>query len=371
MVERIRTALRAAGDEIRDFLERAYAPEEPGRFHLALAGLTREGERAGLSASCLALRIARRLGLWEQVDKDEQAAWIAFVGSFQGSGEGGGSAALAAAFLDPEVAAAARSGEGRLARWTRNWAGDGDPLVDLARASTRCAVSALACVDAYPRTPYRALPTDPQRLGAELRRWDWSVPAAAAERSADLIALVMSQGRQFLELTELHLLREAAGAWFEGLADAQTGSFFSDAAPPRAQLVATAAHVLDALDWIGRPVPHPTALIDTCLALDPGRDCDLADWARVVHYSLRQTDHRREELQTLAPAVLEQIWMHRQSDGGWSLRLGAMATHDGPLQISDGRPGGDLFGTERFTDAAALLMQLLEWEEPRWAVLRR
>jgi hypothetical protein len=370
MGERMRTALRAAGDEIREFLERAYAPEEPGRFHLALAGLTPEGARAALSASCLALRIARRLGLWEQVDKDEQAAWIAFIGSFQQTDERS-SPALADAYLDPAVVAALRAGENRFSRWTRGWARDADPMLELARSSTRCAISALACVDAYPRVPYRALPTDPQRLAAELRRCDWSSPASAAERSADLIALVMSQGRQFLELTELHLLREAAGGWLEGLADARSGGFFQETAPHPAELVAAAAHALDALEWIGRPAPNPVALIDTCLALDPARDCDPADWARAVHHCLRQTDHRRSELCAAAGPLLERIWLHRQSDGGWSLRLDGMATHDGPLLVSDGRPGGDLFGTERFTAAAALLMDLLDWQEPRWAVLRR
>jgi hypothetical protein len=371
MVERIQSALVAAGEDIRGFLERAYSPAEPGRFHPALAGLTPAGRRAGLSPSCSALRIARCLGLWEMVDKEEQSAWIAFICSYQSEESAADEPALAGAFLDPELVEAVCASQGRLARWTRGIARDPDPLIDLARAGTRAAVAALAAVDALARVPYRALPTDPARLQTELRRQDWRRPAVAAARSADLIALVMSQGRHYLELTQLQLLREAAAGWLEGLCDRGSGGFFFETAPPRAELLCAAAHVLDAFDWLGRPPPAPDALIDTCLAARPGQDCDVADWARVIHHCLRRTDHRREELRAAAPVALEQLLRNRQPDGGWSLRVDGMATHDGPLEISDGRAGGDLPGTERLTCAAAMLVELLEWDAPRWQILRR
>jgi hypothetical protein len=181
----------------------------------------------------------------------------------------------------------------------------------------------------------------------------------------------VSQGRHFLELTELHLLRETAARWFEDLCDPQSGGFFLEPAPGRAELVAAAAHVLDALDWLGRPPREPDRLIDTCLAAEPGRDCDAADWAHVLYHCLRYTNHRRADVQAAAPAALEVILRHLQPDGGWSLHLGGMATHDGPLEISDGRLAGDLFGTERFIAASALLIALLEWDAPSWQILKR
>ena len=369
MLERMRGALLAARDRARSFLERAYVPEEPGRFRVGLDGLTPEGERDGLSPSCLALRIARALGLWDLVDKDEQAAWIAFICAHQM--EPSADDATAGALLDPAVLEAARSYERPLSRWTRGWSREPDPLLDVARASTRRAVSALASVDVYAPAPYRALPTDPARLEAELKRSDWHQPLAAAARSADLLALTMSQGRHFLELTELHLLRETAARWFENLCDPRSGGFFLDPPPASAELLGAAAHVLDALDWLGRPPREPDRLIDTCLTAQPGRDCDAADWAHVLHHCLRYTHHRRAEVQASAPAALEALLAQCRSDGGWSLRPEGMATHDGPLEISDGRAAGDLFGTERFASAAAMLVALLEWDAPAWQVLRR
>jgi hypothetical protein len=370
MGERIRDALRSAGDGVRELLERTYAQEEPGRFRPALAGLTPAGSGAGLTPSCLALRISRSLGLWDLVDKDEQAAWIAYIGSFQRA-SAGDEPALEGAFLDPEVAESARPGEGRATRWARGRGRESDPLVDLARSQTRRAVAALACVDAYPVIPYRALPTEPASLQAELKRSDWRDPVGAAARSGDLIALAMSQGRHFLELTQLHLLREVAAAWYEALCDRETGAFFPEKALPRPELLAVAAHALDAFDWLGRPPPRPAPLIDLCLASAPGRDCDPADWARVLHHCLRHSDHRRSELAAPATEVLGELVARRASDGGWSLRPEGMATHDGPLEISDGRAGSDLFGTERAIGAVAMLAELLEWDAPRWLVLRR
>jgi len=371
MAERIRSALQSAGDGVRQFLERAYAPEEPGRFRPALEGLTPGGLAAGLSPSCLALRIARSLGLWDLVDKEEQAAWIAFIDSFQHAEAADDEPALAGAFVDPEVIAATHGVGGRLARWTRGWSRDADPLVDLVRSQSRVVVATLACVDTYPRAPYRAFPTGPAQLQAELRRCDWRDPVAAASRSADLVALVMSQGRHFLELTQLHLLREVAAAWYEELCDRATGAFFPGAPLPRAELLAVAAHALDALDWLGRPAPRPAPLIDLCLAADPGRDCELADWARVLHHCLRYSEHRCDELAGPAAEALDRLLARRGSDGGWSLHAEGMATHDGPLEISDGRAGSDLFGTERAVAAAAMLAEILEWDAPRWLVLRR
>jgi hypothetical protein len=371
MQERVRSALLAAGDEIREFLERAYVPEEPGRFRPCLAGATPAGARAGLAPSCRALRIARTLGLWDLVDKEDQVAWVAFICDFQTKEGSASDPQLEGALLDPEVAAAVGSSEPRLPRWARGLSRAPSPLLDLARSSTRAATSALAAVDAHPRTPYRRLPADPARLEAELRRSDGSDPVQAAARSADLVALVMSHGRHFLELTQLHRLREAAARWLEGLADPAKGRFLREAPAPRGALLAATAHVLDAFEWLGRPAPRPEALIDLCLASRPGRDCDVADWARVLHHCSRSTRHRRAELAGPALYALEEILAHRHSDGGWSAHRAGMATHDGPLEISDGRAGGDLIGTERGCAAAAMLVAVLEWDAPRWRVLRR
>jgi hypothetical protein len=371
MVERVRTALLAAGEEIRGFLERLYVPEDPGRFRLCIAGSTPSGERAALAPSCLALRVSRRLGLWDSVDKDEQSQWIAFVAAYQKPDPIEGEPGTRGAFLDPEVVAATRGAHARRGRWIRGFTRAPSALEDLARASTRTAIAALACVDAYPQAPYRDLPTAPAELDAELRRSDWKRPAAAAARSADLIALIMSQGRHFLALPDLHRLRDAAARFLESLIDRKSGAFFTGPPPPAAEQLAGAAHVLDAFEWMGRPAPEPQSLLETCLGVRPGRDCDVADWASVVRHCARSTHHRRGELADAALGALESILEHRQRDGGWSLQPGGMATHDGPLEISDGRPGGDLLGTERLTGAAAMLVELLEWDAPRWPVLRR
>jgi hypothetical protein len=91
----------------------------------------------------------------------------------------------------------------------------------------------------------------------------------------------------------------------------------------------------------------------------------------VLYHCLRYTHHRRPEVQSAAAEALEVLLRQARPDGGWSLRAEGMVTHDGPLEISDGRAAGDLFGTERFISAAAMLVVLLEWDAPAWQVLRR
>ena len=160
----------------------------------------------------------------------------------------------------------------------------------------------------------------------------------------------------------------------KSMADTATGGYFRDEMPRYAQLICAAGHVLDALAYLNEPPHWPEKLIDTCLAGRPGVDgtgCEIDDWARVLHHCAQHTSHRRAEIRAAVPDALELILAHRQSDGGWSNRPGGGVIQDGPLQLTAGGPAGDLYGTCRLVDAAAMLIELSGWDLAGWKVLRR
>ena len=369
----LRDDLKRTRAELRDFLESLHAPDQPGHFR-ARAGEDAAAESAqSLGPSCLALRVARTLGLWRGVDAEDREAWLAYVRGFQTDTALGGEPLTAGAFLDPVVVARRHDARG----WTDRLRGRSglartDGLAELALSSTRAAVSALLAVDATPARPYRAVPHRARELEKTLRRVSWREPVRAAAVTGDLIALVVSQGPHFLELTEIRALREVCSGHLDTLARSESGGYHRGPAPRHADLVGAAARMLEALVWLDEPPHHPERLLDTCLARRPsldGRGTAVDDWARVLHHCASHSTYRRSDVRDAALETLEAVLEQREKGSGWLERPGG-GHREPPDGARPAPPEADLHGTARFCDAAALLARLLDEGIRGWTPLR-
>ncbi len=367
--------LKLARDQLRAFLESLHVQAQPGRFRVAPSGVTPAGARLGLVPSCLALRTARILGLWERVDPGDRELWLRHIRDFQRTDPLHGEPACEGAFLDPEALGAWQASGGRLRRLAqRAGLGRHPGLRDLALRSTRTAIGALLLADALPDAPYRAIPHTPRALGATLARLTWRDATESAALAGDLCMLVAAQTPHFLELTEIRALKSLCTRHLESVADAGTGGYFRGSTPRYGALLAATARVLEALIWLDdQPPHHAERLIDTCLAGRPSvdrRQADIDDWARVLHHCARHTSYRRAEVRDAVPDVLELVLAHRESDGGWADRPGVSRRMDGEVEVTHGVPAGDLYGTARMAGATAMLVQLLGGNDSGWAVPR-
>ena len=158
---------------------------------------------------------------------------------------------------------------------------------------------------------------------------------------------------------------------YDGLADAATGAYFSGKIPEHGQLINGAMKVLTALEWLNAPIHYPERLIDACLAQLPNSEgCHLVDAVYVLYRCLRQTEHRKTEVQQYCLNILDMIAQHENGDGGFSYAIGKSQTHYYGVPISKGFAESDLHGTVLLAWALAMLSEILEYHESAWKVIK-
>lgn len=186
--------------------------------------------------------------------------------------------------------------------------------------TTAHCIAALELFDALPAHPLRALADlrDPARLPAFLDGLNWAGgPWQASHHGAGLYAALVLAGEVGPEWQAAYFGWLAAendpqtGLWRRGcvrpVGENRSGTAHTTAAPlTRFPHLAGSFHYLFNHEFARQPLPHPAALVDTCLELrrsDPFPLCAAvgfaeADWVYCLTRALRQSGHRYAEAKT-------------------------------------------------------------------------
>ncbi len=369
--------IKRLNDEVPPFMERLAVSGQPGRFLPCPAGATAAGEAIGLGFSCFALKIFYTLNIWEQQAPDHKRAWLDFIRSHQVAAEPGRDHPGGGAFVDPAVMAAMppESPSAVFKRGIQRLLGKNalSPRVETVIAESKQAIATLAQVGAIPERPYQNFPRQPTALQKRLSGFDWSKPWGAGGQTAALAVFARTQAPLLESEADAEALIHTCSTFFGTIADPGSGGYFSGPTPPNhGQLINGAMKVLTALDWLETPVHYPERLIDSCLArLPSSTGCNLVDAIHVLHRCALQTEHRRRDIQAFCLQVLDMVISHYHADGGLSYRIGQSQTHYyyGTV-ISKGLNVGDIHGTCLLMWGLAMILELLDENEPGWQVIR-
>ena len=357
-----------------EFMQSLRVEGQAGRFLPCLKGSISGSDRATLGSSCFALKVYYTLGLWEELSLDERESWIGYVKSFQASGGIHRDPLAKDAFIDAPVVkhASKRTPWHRrlLETYTRPAHLSWHQQVIL--AETKQAIASLMQVGATAERPYRGFPATRRGITNRLRHLGWERPWAAGGQASALAMLVKTQSPLVLKRSQSEECIESCTRFFEGLAHEDTGAYFHGGVPEHGELINGAMKVLSALHWLQVPVHYPERLIDTCLERLPIPDgCHLVDSVYVLHRCSQQTRYMRGRIRDFGVQVLSMIKEHHNSDGGFSFHIGrAQRSYLGGIRVSRGLHESDIHGTCLLTWATAMILELLDVNDPNLLVIK-
>jgi len=350
---RFRWCLDLTGS-IASWLETLRQPDRPGQVKFCREGnLLEPSQRAGLGASCLALKIAYQIGHWDRLDGVVQQTWVDHVRSFQSPTTG--------LFEDPVLLSLTARTTFRniwkpLSRQSR---------VDIIRAESRQAAAALLAVENPPLFPFNDIPDNPRSVRDYLDQLPWYLnPWHSASQTSHLVFFWKMNCEFFAGQERFRELFNSVMKYLDYLQDHTSGAWFGNSRLPRAvplsQRVNAAMKVLTIYRLLNQPVPRADRLIDLCLAAIGNRDaCHSVDVIFALHECCRWTNHRRAEIESKADAMLMRIRDHARADGAFSFSAGRAGTSYYGARVSRGLPESDVHGTHLLVWAVTLCADLL------------
>lgn len=354
------------------FLDSIAHSRTPGRYYPCKNGMSRKAKRIALSFSCFALKA--RFTLNKQ-DESSYSAWASFIQSFQLSSNKNSPAAYQKAFVDPilerELGEPA-SGWRTLLRKsvTQN---PNQKQIESAYAESKQAISSLSMIGHQSLFPYYPYSSNPDKLKQFLLSLDWTKPWGAGGQAAVPCVLINTEGPRLFDQPHLDQLKKACCSVYDELADANTGAYFSKNTPPsHGELINGAMKAITGMTWLDLPIHYPDSLINSCLSAKPKSDgCDLVDIIYVLYECLKQSNHRRREIEGYCIDILEMIQQHQQPDGGFSYKKEGSRKKFQSIKLSDGSPQGDIHGTCLLLWAIAMISKILEAPTTTgWNVIR-
>lgn len=365
--------LERLNDELPRYLHTLESPEQPGRFLPCANGATKVGRQMALGFSCFALKLYYTLSLWQDLEPQKQAAWTAFLKSFQVYSNPTGGWVARNAFIDPPVVKYLTA----QVPWHRRLVERVFRPKHLAYlqkviiAETKQAIATLAEISETPERPYRGFPVTSTGIRDHLLCLDWAKPWAAGGQASALVLFLQTQSPRFLGYADVQELLDVCSQFFEGLADVETGGYFIGEAPGHSQLINGAMKVLTALDWLEVPIHYPERLVDTCVERLPSSEgCHLVDTVYVLYRCLQQTQYRKAKIQAYCAQVLDMTKQHHNPDGGFSYNVGRSQTYYYGVPISQALAESDIHGTCLLTWALAMILEILDSNRYGWRVIK-
>jgi hypothetical protein len=320
-------------------------PGHPGWVRYSADGdLIKPSGRAGLGFSALTLKLVHVLGLFPRFSKEEQAAWIDHVRSFQvtsGSRRG---------YFEDASILSHHDGWFR-----RDWL--------TRRAETRQALTALLNVGARANHPAPTLVSVPKQVLSYVRELDWQRPWGAGSQASHLAVFLHFNAHFFNQTRERDELLPVLLNEFDRLQDPLTGCWGSPSAPST-ELINGAMKVQTAYAFLDKEFPNAEQLIDFALDHSNKRDaCHQADIVYALHQCTRISDYRKSEIRRFAEERIDTVLPFRRSDGGFSFNQDGTGLRYYGVDVATGRPVSDIHGTKLLVWTLAMLADILDWRD--------
>lgn len=335
-------------ESVPRFLERMKGTTTPGFFRYSLTGdFFDERAQWGLGNTVFATKIFYTLGSLETLPPATRNEMKKIILSFQSPN---------GMILDPLVA--------RRAFWRDKLSSikhrdfQNFSHAQTIRAETRQALCALNLLGLKLALYPRNLPRDQQKTIQFLKRLDWARPWNAGSHFSHLLFFLAQS-----DLAQKQKLISTAVEWLEGIADPQTGCWFTGH-PSLQQKINGAMKVLTGLKAADRmAVQNPQRLIDTALGASNDRQaCDQFNVVYVLKYARESAGktYREEEIRRFVIDRLEQYQSYYWPEvGGFSYFLGKANDLYYNAAVSQGLPEPDIHGTIMFLWGIALISQIL------------
>jgi hypothetical protein len=353
--------LKKTARDIGDWLEQMSVGLELGRFRFCGKGslVPIEG-KAGLMATCFAMRSAWQAGIWDEWPRDKKDACINFIKSFQR--EDG-------IFYDPWLSKKTGfnlSAIGRILIRRKSYYNLKEQKKLNQRAETRQCIGDLYNVGESPLYP---APVEHLNFSSFPIFWDslsWETPWAAGSHLSHLMCF-LSVNKLFFSPVEHHdsLIKQILKL-LSDLHDNKTGAWFSGR-PGNLMKINGAMKVLSGLQWIEFEPTGFENLVDFALA-QPFQDdgCGMLNRLFVLQQARKGTiaGYRQREIHQTASTALDAIQKFQNPDGGFSFYKHKSQPSYYGVKVSKALNESDLHGTAMMTWAIGVCLDLLGEDGP-------
>jgi hypothetical protein len=345
---------------LANYLEELSHGLDPGRFRFCLDGslVPTEGKAAQVS-TCFAMKTAWQAGIWETWPETKRLACIEFLKSFQRP-DGW--------FADPWIEKASRPNLKTYLRHTRDtlcgrssWGQLFDRAEQNLRAETRQSAATLFMVGEAPSHPLPLEHLTEEGITIYLNKFDWRQPWGAGSHLSHLIFSLSMNRRSWGFHSNYDELMKVIFNFLSEIRDPKTGCWFRGS-PPDVIKINGAMKVFSGLQWVDRPYPDCTRLLEFALAQPFQSDgCGFVNRLFVVREAMKgcPEGYLGDQIKDLAQRALEAALRFQKPDGGFSFYLEQAQTSYYGAEVSQGLAVSDLHGTGIIVWAMALALEIL------------
>ncbi len=353
--------LKETAQGVGSWLDQMADGLEPGRFRFCSKGsLVPVRGKAGLMATCFAMRSAWQSGIWDKWQQDRKEACVRFIQSFQQKD---------GFFYDP---------------WLNRKAGISlETIVNLLlgrvpinilyqqkklnmRAETRQCIGDLFNVGEKSLSPAPIEYPDPLSFQKYIRTLSWTQPYSAGSHLSHLMCFLAVNKEYFPPTENCDFMISEILKLLSELYDEETGTWFLGK-PENVFKINGAMKILSGLQWLGQKLDNPEKLIDFALAQPFQNDgCGMLNRLFVLQQAGKSAPegYRYREIQKIASRALASVQEFRNSDGGFSFYKHRSQPSYYGAKVSKGLDVSDLHGTAMMTWAIGVSLDLLGENAP-------
>ena len=339
-------------------------------FKPANEGLTKYGKSLSLGFSCLALKSYYMTSEWSKLSENEKINWLSFINSFQVES----SRFTRNSYIDDEMIKSYlnRSLNTKVKDFLKNslnllpnynFDSVNSRLNKAINAETKQAVSTLYEVGSANKNKIDEIYYEGDSHIDYLKNLDWSKPWSSGAQFSSMCVFSTTQDLDLKKDLEIFI---------DGLADLNTGSYFTKYPNSNREIINGAMKVISGLDWIDKEIHNPKQLIDFCLNNSPILEgCDVVDFVYVLYKCSRQEGYRKKEIAVLFENILNELRkLYVKKDGGFSYFIGKSQTHYYGVEITEGNNCADLHSTTLCIWSIIMILDLLEEIEPNMNIIK-
>ncbi len=348
-------------NDISKWMEKMAQDLEIGRFRFCSDGsFVPVTGLEGQVSICFAMKAAWQAGLWDGWPEERKKACVDFVRSFQKKD---------GCFYDPWLRRSAKTGWRDFANLLLghiDYAAIRDKKIRNVRAETRQSASTLMMVGEKLKYPLPIEISSPGEVDSYIESFNWEIPWSAGSHVS----------HQMMFLTINHICFDISEHYNDIIdqilfclgkfRDPITGTWFKGKTPDTIKING-AMKIFTGLQWVNRPYPDCTRLLDFALEQPfQSNGCGFLNRLFVVHEALKGApiDYRRNDIYELAVLAWEEIQKFRKPDGGFSFYEQKSQTNYYSAKVSKGYSVSDLHGAAMMCWAVALIMELLGEKAP-------